>query len=349
MTIAEWPIVIAGEWRHYEARKGRKTHVIFIDYTKHAATNSPQKSELHLVADACYSLLMHIWQHLSHKGGNSTLRFGEFIKHKVHGAGHGMGGKLLAAITHRIQEASTPETKLGVIYGLDVPGNDQPDDPFQLSRDSAHRVILLLSEWESAEAKYAEGHYNYYVNGPVGPFGGEGPFQAQPGCKESLKQHPRSCSYQRSLNLFRTSLTDADDHDSLLVGFRFEANPNVQIVNENRVHPYLSAMMQLNRAKMSVFGINNDYGDVYPAPDAEVENYFVPTAPCSPYNLIENKLKMKLPKSGYEYTYKADSSGAREMKFYRFSEIRMSWNESYASPKRKASFSPLLRRSSTKL
>lgn len=173
MTFAEWPIVIAGEWRHYEARKGRKTHVIFIDYTKHAATNSSAKSELQHVADACYSLLLLIWQHLSSKSGNGTPLFREFLKHKVHGAGHGLGGQLLAPITHRIQAASNAETKLGVIYGLDVPGNHRPGEPFHLSRHSAHRVALLLSEWESTDAKYAEGHYNYYVNGPVGPFGGE--------------------------------------------------------------------------------------------------------------------------------------------------------------------------------
>lgn len=335
-NFSDWPIIVAGEWRYYEEKKGNKTHVIFIDYRKQAATNYERlasKGEMQRVAETCHGLLLRIWEHLdtiyrTAKGTSVGMpMFAEFLRDKVQAAGHGLGGQLLAAITQRIQTAINSNAKFGEIYGLDVPTTEPitdgpPQKFFHLSRNSAHRVSLLLGEWENDGSKYAEGHFNYHVNGPIGPIEAAGIFQAQPGCKARLSQSPISCSYQRSLNLFRASLRDTSDYDSLLVGFRYERNSNV--VPGKHEYPKLTATMELNRQKTSVFGINNPDRYVYPKPEDEIEIYFLPTAPCSPYNHIKNKLQMKLPEIAYEYTDRVQvhSFAAIEKKFYRFSEKR---------------------------
>lgn len=339
-NFAEWPVIVAGEWRYYEEKKGNKTHVIFIDYTKQAATNYDRlasKGEMQRVAEVCHVLLLRIWTHLDriyrnvHHTSVGMPMFDEFLRDNVQAAGHGLGGQLLAAIIQRIQAGTNANAKFGEIYGLDVPteepilpaSNGKSQSFFYLSRNSAHRVSLLLSEWDNDGSKYAEGHFIYYVNGPIGPIEAAHIYQAQPGCKESLNQSAALCSYHRSLNLFRASLRDSRDFDSLLVGFRYEVDPNA-LQHDRKVYPQQSAIMQLNRQKTSIFGINNPDGDVRPGPDAEMEIYFLPTAPCSPYNHIENKLQMKLPDFGYEYTDKVQvhAFATTEKKFYRFSELR---------------------------
>lgn len=351
----EWPVVIGGEWRYYEQKKGRKTHIIFVDYFYHGATNyhlMASKSELRVVAETVVLLLNHIYsnytrlynlKHANNEAG--MLSYGSYMKERVHGAGQSLGAQILAYVSHhmlnRNHRQGTSAGKLGVIYGLDAAGvefskrgahNPKPTDFFHLDRKYAHRVVLLITDTMESGSKHAEGHYNYHVNGPIGGVVG---FQAQPGCM--LKgQRPSSCSHQRAMNLFRASLRDHRDTDHLMTGFEYERDENIPVIGHPKKYPHISGIFKLNRDKTSVYGINNDYGNAFPKAD-ERHIYFLPTALCSPFNHIENKMDMELPETCTEYidNQYATMEPFIEMKFYQFSSWKVgaaAKSESMTSP-----------------
>lgn len=303
------------------------------------------KIEIHRVAEVIHRLIDHIYNRyaeLYFKQNGSfdrMLTFGDYVRDRIHGAGQSLGGQILGALGHRMlrNDKVFMRGKLGVIYGLDAAGvefskrgehNQSVDDFFHLDRTHAHRVINLITDSMESGSKYAEGHYNYYVNGPIRGLDG---YQAQPGCNIE-GQRPSSCSHQRAMNLFRASLKHYNDgdNDNLLIGFKYE-RVSRQGRSGKYSFPYNSGTFKLVREKTSVYGLNNNYGGQFPNENAEPEIYFLPTAPCSPFNYMQNKVTMKLPEdcteltdNEYEYDFWAwTPTPVREMSFYEFSQTKV--------------------------
>lgn len=274
------------------------------------------------------------------------LSFDEYMKQYVQAAGHSLGGQVLGALGHKMALPIRKERvgKLGIIYGLDAAGikfdkraDDQTDlaEFFHLDRRHGHRVILLLTEWQGRGNKYAEGHYNFYVNGPI-----DGYELVQPGCRKVHDQVAMSCSHQRALNIFRAALEvqQEGDYDHLFVGLKYVRDQDKTKKLETQItdrvqdddqkkspeevaikYPYESDNFKLTTDKL-IFGLNQkfDLADI-PAAQAEPEVYFILTALCSPFNVIENKMDKNLPQGCTEWIDNQNPYGKTlHMKFYIF-------------------------------
>lgn len=269
------------------------------------------KTEIHVVAERIMLLIEKLYDHYTdlYKKQNQgstdgMLSFQDYAKEKIIAAGHSLGSQVLGSLGYQMNKKHG--AKMGVLYGLDPCGvefthrgpTQKYAEFFHLDRDHAHRVVILLTEWQDRGYKHAEGHYNFYVNGPI-----EGRDEIQPGCYFwRHMQDSASCGHNRALNLFRTSLKifSANSYDNLFIGFKYERNLVAIPPPGTEKHPNPTAVFSLVRKAESfgIFGINKEYRE---EPPEYPEIYLMPTAPCSPYNYIQFKTILRLPQQCIEY------------------------------------------------
>lgn len=284
------------------------------------------KTVIHEVAKTILELLEKIYLHYqdvctkAHYPAGSMLTFDEYMKQRVQAAGHSLGGQVLGALGHLMSSnegdrKGKPKGKLGIIYGLDVAGiffdyrrphQTELKNFFHLDRSHGHRVILLLTERKERGTKYAEGHYNFYVNGPI-----ETRDPSQPGCEKLHNQTPESCSHQRALNIFRSSLKIQSFN--LFIGYKYERSTsgNKARAAQTTKYPYNSGTFTVIQGVTLIFGINQEYA--VPDSNAAPEIYFLPTANCSPYNYQIAETVNELPQQCTEFEHNQNPDGEPEV------------------------------------